>query len=165
MPFPVWMVAIRDPAYAYMLLSSGVRRPRSSLRRHRAGPISSGYAPSGARIPRPTPEEMHELRSQADETHRLFASRVRDIEERHGDVLRRTAAELVRVGTATLRTSVGDIQARIIPFPREAVVLEIHFPGGGRIQARSTQSFIGEQAIHQLAHALVSTRPEAEPLA
>jgi hypothetical protein len=124
-----------------------------------------GYAPPGEPIRQPTAEEIQELHSQAEETHRRFAARVRDIEKRHGDVLRRTAADLVRVGTATLRTSVGDMQARIIPFPREAVVGEIHYPGGGRIQARSSQLVVGEQAIHQLADALASIRPDAEPIA
>lgn len=36
MPLPVRIVAIRDPAYAHMLRSSGVRRPRASFRRHQA---------------------------------------------------------------------------------------------------------------------------------
>jgi hypothetical protein len=45
----------------------------------------------------------------------------------------------------------------------KAVVLEIHFPGG-RLQVRSSEAFVGEQAVHQLADALVSSRPEARLL-
>lgn len=164
MPLPVWIVAIRDPAYAYMLRSSGVRRPRAPLRRRRAGRISTGYAPFGTPIAQPEPEQLQELRSQAEAANRDFIARVRDVENRHSEVLRKTAAELMGAGAATLLTSVGNIEARVIRFRKEAVVLEIHFPGG-RIQSRSSPSFVGEQAFHQLANALVSTRPEAEPLA
>lgn len=164
MPLPVWIVAIRDPAYAYMLRSSGLRRPRAPLRRRRAGRVSTGYAPLGAPNPQPTPAEMQGLRSEAEAANRVFIARVHDVENRHGEVLRRTAAELMSVGTVTLRTSAGTIQARVIRFRKEAVVLEIHFPGG-RIQNRSSLSSVGEQAFHQLANALVSARPEAEPLA
>jgi hypothetical protein len=35
---------------------------------------------------------------------------------------RESAAELMRVGTATLRTAAGDLQARIIRFRKEAVM-------------------------------------------
>jgi hypothetical protein len=69
----------------------------------------------------------------------------------------------MRDGRATLQTTAGPIEARIIRFPRDAVVLEIHHPGGWG-QSRTTQSAVGEQAVHQLAAALVATRPEAEPL-
>ena len=55
------------------------------------------------------------------------------------------------------------LRLEVIHFPKEAVVLEINFPGG-RIQDRTTQSEVERQAVHQLAAALVSTRPEAEPL-
>ena len=164
MPLPVWIVAIRDPAYAYMLRSSGVRRPRTRLRRRRAGPIFTGYAPIGALPPQPTNDEMRLLRAQAAENNRLALARVREVEQRHAQLLAETAAELMRAGTATLRTSSGDIRARLIPFRHEAVVLEIHYPGG-RIQARSTQSSLLQQAFHQLADALASAHPEAEPLA
>jgi hypothetical protein len=158
MPLPVWIVAIRDPAYAYMLRSSGVRRPRAGLRRRRVGNFSVAYAP----FRRPTAEEIQELHSRGEEKDRLFMVRLREVEERHGELLRRTAVELMRVGTATLRTSEGDIEAHIIRFPKEAVVLEIHFPGG-RSQNRTSQSSVRDQAFHQLANALISTRPEAEP--
>ena len=164
MPLPVWIVAIRDPAYAYMLRSSGVRRPRTGLRRRRAGPIFTGYVPIGAPTPQLTTDEMQLLRTQAAENNRIALARVREVEQRHARILDETAAELMRAGTATLRTSSGDIRARIIPFKHEAVVLEIHYPGG-RIQARSTQSSVVEQAFHQLADALASAHPEAEPLA
>jgi hypothetical protein len=90
-------------------------------------------------------------------------ARVRDVENRHGEVLRRTAEDLMRVGTATLRTSAGDIQARIIRFRTEAVVLEIQYPGGWS-QGRSSLSTVGETSVHALTNALASTRPEAEPL-
>ena len=126
--------------------------------------MSVGYAPLGAPTPQRTAEEMQELRSQAEAANRVFMARVRDVGNRHGEVLRDTAAELMRVGTATLRTSVGDIQARIIRFRKEAVVLEIHYPGG-RSQARSSQSTVGDTTVHALADALASARPEAEPLA
>jgi hypothetical protein len=164
MPFPVWIVAIRDPAYAYMLRSSGVRRPRAPLRRHRATrPTHSGYAPLGASAPHPTPEETQQLRSQADEANRLFMAKIRDVENRHGEVLRRTADELMRLGTTTLRTTAGDIHAHIIRFPRGAVVLEIRHPGGWS-QGRSSLSTIGATLVGALTNALASTRPEAEPL-
>ena len=163
MPVPVWIVAIRDPAYAYMLRSSGSRRPRAPLRRRRADRIPTGYAPLGEPIPQATREELQNLRAQADAGNHVWFARVRDVENRHGELLRETAAELTRVGAATLRTSAGNIRARIIRFRKEAVVLEILFPGG-RIQSRSTASFVGEQAFHQLANALASIRPEAEPL-
>jgi hypothetical protein len=164
MPLPVWIVGIRDPAYAYMLRSSGVRRPRTRLRRPRAGPVSLGYAPVGSgRARQPTTEETQDLRTQAAEAQRSFMTRFHDIERRHGELLRATAAELTRAGATTLRTTAGDIRARIIRFRKEAVVLEIHYPGG-RSQAGLTQSTVGEASVHQLASALASARPDAEPL-
>lgn len=36
MPVPIWIVAIRDPAYAYMLRSSGVLHVAGLLRPHEA---------------------------------------------------------------------------------------------------------------------------------
>jgi hypothetical protein len=90
-------------------------------------------------------------------------ARFHDIERRHGELLSATAAELTRAGATTLRTTTGDIQARVIRFREEAVVLEIHYPGG-RSQARLTQSTVGEASVHELASALASARPDAEPL-
>lgn len=164
MPLPVWIVAIRDPAYAYMLRSSGIRRPRAGLRRRRVGRTFTGYAPIGVPTPQPTIDKMRLLRSQAAENNRVALARVREVEQRHARLLDETAAELMRAGTATLRTSSGDMRARIVPFKNEAVVLEIDYPGG-RIQARSTQSSVAEQAFHQLADALASAHPQAGPLA
>ena len=164
MPFPVWVVAIRDPAYAYMLRSSGFRRPRAPLPWRRPKPLSTGYAPIGTPMPKLADEEIAELQAQAEAGARLYIATVQEMEQRHGEVIRNTVAELMRAGSATLQTSAGPIEARIIRFPREAVVLEIHHPGGGWGQSRTTQSEVGEQAVHQLAAALASTRPEAEPL-
>lgn len=163
MALPIWIVAIRDPAYAYMLRSSGVRRPRTTLRRRRAGSVSFGYAPRGATRRPPTAEDIRDLEARAAESNGAFTVRLRDVETRHGEILSETATELMRTGTAVLPTSAGDIEARIIPFRRDAVVLEINFPGG-RIQSRSTRSSVGEQVAHNLADALASTRPEAQPL-
>ena len=163
MALPIWIVAIRDPAYAYMLRSSGVRRPRTMLRRRRAGAVSFGYAARGAIRRPPTAEDIRDLEARAAESSAGFARRFRDVEARYGELLRETATALTRTGTARLPTSAGDIAARIIPFRRDAVVLEISFPGG-RIQSRSTRSSVGEQAAHTLADALASTRPEARPL-
>jgi hypothetical protein len=163
MPLPVWVVAIRDPAYAYMLRSSGFRRPRAPLPWRRPKPFSQGYARAGTRLPQLTDAEIAEYQRQAEADARRYIASVDDVEERHGELIRTTVVELVRDGTATLKTSAGPIEARVIHFPKEAVVLEINFPGG-RIQDRTTQSEVGRQAVHQLAAALVSTRPEAEPL-
>lgn len=164
MPAPIWLVAIRDPAHAYMLRSSGGRQARRApLRRLRTAGTSLGYAPLGAPLNEPSPEDMQRLRAHAGETNRDFMARVRDVEDRHRDVLRSTAEALMRVGTATLRTSAGDIRARIIRFRRGAVVLEIHFPGGWS-QGRSSLSTMGDIVVGALANALASTRPEAEPL-
>jgi hypothetical protein len=164
MPFPVWVVAIRDPAYAYMLRSGGVPRPRGRLPRRRAKPVSTGgYAPIGSPVRQPTVEEIAKLRAQAEAGLRLHIDNVRDVEQRHGEVIRKTAAALMRDGSTTLKTTAGPIEARIFRFPKEAVVLEIHHPGGWG-QTRTTFSEVGRQAVRQLAEALVSTRPEAEPL-
>jgi hypothetical protein len=114
-------------------------------------------------MPQLTDEEIAELQAQAEAGARLHIATVQEMEQRHGEVIRNTVAELMRAGSATLQTSAGPIEARIIRFPREAVVLEIHHPGGWG-QSRTTQSGVGEQAVHQLAAALASTRPEAEPL-
>lgn len=163
MPLPVWVVAIRDPAYAYMLRTSGFRRPRAPLPWRRPKPFSQGYAPVGTALPQLTDEEIAEFQRQAEADAQLHIASVRDVELRHGEVIRATVAELMRAGHATLETTAGPIEARIIGFPREAVVLEIDHPGGSG-QSRTNQASVAEQAVHQLAHALVSTRPEAEPL-
>jgi hypothetical protein len=162
MPLPVWVVAIRDPAYAYMLRSSGSRRPRAPLPWRRPKPFSTGYALPGTRLPQLTDEEIAEYQRQAEADTRRYIASVDDVVVRHGEVIRTTVVELVRAGKATLQTSAGPIEARIIRFPKDAVVLEVNFPGG-MIQSRTTQSEVGRQAVHQLAEALVSTRPEAEP--
>ena len=131
--------------------------------RRRADPISAGYAPLGSgRGRQPTSQERQELRTHAAEAHRSFLARLHDVESQHGELLRATAAELTRAGATTLRTTTGDIEARIIRFRKEAVVLEIHYPGG-RSQARSTQSTVGEASVHELASALASARPDAAP--
>ena len=122
-----------------------------------------GYAPVGTPVRQPTDAEIAELHYQAEADARRHSAGVHDVEQRHGEVIRTTVAELMRAGNATLQTSAGPIEARIIRFPKEAVVLEIHHPGGWG-QTRTTYSEVGRQAVHQLAHALVSTRPEAEPL-
>jgi hypothetical protein len=163
MALPIWIVAILDPAYAYMLRSSGVRRPRATLRRRRAGSVSFGYAPRGATRRLPTADDIRDLEARAAESNAAFTARLSDVEARYDELLRETATTLTGTGTAVLPTSAGDIAARIIPFRRDAVVLEINFPGG-RIQSRSTRSSVGEQAAHKLADALASTRPEAQPL-
>jgi len=163
MPVPVWIVAIRDPAYAYMLRSSGFRRPRAPLRRRPVARTSIGYAPFGSPILQPTPAEIQHMGSEADAANSIFVAKVRDLENRHGAVLRRTAEDLMRVGTATLRTTAGDIHARIIRFRRGAVVLEIRYPGGWS-QGRSSLSTVADTSIHALTNALASTRTEAEPL-
>ena len=163
MPLPVWVVAIRDPAYAYMLRSSGVRRPRAPLPWRRPKPFSQGYALPGTALPRLTDDEIAELQAQATAEAQLHIDNIRDVEQRHGEVIRKTAAALLRDGSATLQTTSGPIEARILRFPKEAVVLEVHHPGGWG-QSRTTQSSVEEQAVHQLAAALVATRPKAEPL-
>ncbi len=143
MALPIWIIAIRDPAYAYMLRSSGVRRPRTTLRRRRAGSVSFGYAPRGATRRPPTAEAVRDLEARAAASNAAFTATLRDVETRHGELIRETASALLRTGSALLPTSAGDIEARIIPFRRDAVVLEINFPGG-RIQSRSTRSSDGQ---------------------
>src|SRR6202035_5122957 len=102
MPFPVWVVAIRDPAYAYMLRSSGVPRPRRQLPWHRSKPVpTGGYAPIGTPVRQPTVEEIAELRAQAEAGLRLHIDKVRDVEQRHGEFIRNTAAALMRDGSTT----------------------------------------------------------------
>ena len=125
-------------------------------------PSRRGYVRAGTRLPQLTDAEIAEYQRQAEADARRYIASVDDVEERHGEVIRTTVVELMRAGTATLQTSAGPIEARIIRFPQEAVVLEINHPGG-RSQNRTTQSEVGRQAVHQLAAALVSTRPEAEP--
>jgi hypothetical protein len=163
MPLPIWIIAIRDPAYAYMLRTSGVRRPRTRLRR-RASQRPMGYAPIGVAIAPLTPDAKQVLRGHAEAENDAFIARTRDVEHRNDELLRTTPAALMSTGTATLRTSSGNIEARIIRFRKDAVVLEIHFPRG-RIQCRSTLDSVGNQAFHQLANALASTRRNAEPFA
>lgn len=130
MPLPVWVIAIRDPAYAYMLRSSGVRRPRARLPWRRPKPFSQGYTRAGTRLPQLTDEEIAEFQRQAEADARRYSASVDDVEQRHGEVIRATVAELTRAGSATLQTTAGPIEARIVRFPREAVVLEVHHPGG-----------------------------------
>jgi hypothetical protein len=165
MPLPVWIVGIRDPAYAYMLRSGGDyrRRPRL-LRRRRGGYGFTGYVPLGSgRAPKPADEEIAYLQAQAAAEHRRYAARFQDIEKRHGELLRATAGALAARGTATLHTTAGDIQARIVRFREGAVVLEVEHPGG-RSQSRSSESTVAEAAVHQLANAVASIQPDAEPL-
>ena len=165
MPLPVWIVAIRDPAYAYMLHSGGDyrRRPRI-LRRRGGGHGFTGYVPLGSvRAPKPTAEEIEYLQAQAATEHRRYVARFHDIETRHGELLRATANTLAAKGTATLHTTAGDIHARIVRFREEAVVLEVNHPSG-RSQTRSSESTVAEEVVHQLANALASIRPDAEPL-
>jgi hypothetical protein len=164
MPLPTWIVAIHDPAYAYMLRSRGVRRHRAPFLRRRASQLPTGYAPIGVAIAPLTPEARQALRDHAETENVAFVASIREVERRYGEILRTTADALLSAGTATLRTSSGNIEARIIRFRKDAVVLEIHFPRG-RIQCRSSLRSVGDQAVHQLANALVSTRPNAEPLA
>jgi len=167
MPLPVWLTAIRDPAHAYMLLSSGVRPPGPRFRRrgnpHRAGGyalLSSGRA---ADLPQLTDEQMQHLQSQAAEASRLFIARVQAVETRHGERLRVAGAELSRLGGMTLRTTAGDIHSRVIRFRNDAVVLEMVYPGGWS-QSRSTGSMVAEACAHALANALAQIGPDAEPL-
>jgi hypothetical protein len=163
MAIPLWIIAIRDPAHAYMVRRSGNPRGRPHLRRHRADRAYGGYAPLGAPMPQPTPDQLQQLWLRADAAHRVFLARVRDMESRHGELLRRTVEELTRAGTATLRTSAGDIQARMVRFRKDAVVLEVDFPGGWS-QSRASLSTVGEASVHALTSALAQIRPEAEPL-
>ena len=165
MPLPVWIVAIRDPAYAYMLRSGGDYRRRPRLLRRRGGGHGfTGYVPLGSvRAPKPTAEEIEYLQAQAATEHRRYMARFHDNETRHGELLRATAGALAAKGTATLHTTEGDIHARIVRFRDRAVVLEVEHPGG-RSQSRSSESTVAEEAVHQLANALASIRPDAEPL-
>src|ERR1700730_4357223 len=162
---PVWIIAIRDPAHAYMLLSSGVPRPRPRFRRQREN-SGWGYvlvsSERAVRMAQLTDEEMQRLRAQGAEASRLFISRVHEVEQRRGEILRATAAELVRVGAATLRTTAGDIHARVIRFRNQAVVIEIVYRGGWS-QARASQSTVTESCVHGLASALAQESPDAEP--
>src|ERR1700693_1151209 len=106
MPLPVWVVAIRDPAYAYMLRSSGFRRPRGRRPWRRTKSLSTGgYAPVGTPVRQPTDEEIAELRAQADVGLRLHIDNIRDVEQRHGEVIRKTAAALTRDGSARLQNT------------------------------------------------------------
>ena len=68
MPLPVWVIAIRDPAYAYMLRSSGVRRPRTPLPWRRPKPFSQGYTRAGTRLPQLTDEEIAEFQRRPKPT-------------------------------------------------------------------------------------------------
>ena len=165
MPLPIWIVGIRDPAYAYMLRSGGDYRRRPRLLHWRGGGHGfTGYAPLGAaRAPKPTTEEIEHLQAQAAAEHRRYMARFHDIEKRHGKLLRTTAGALAASGTATLHTTAGDIQARIVRFREEAVVLEVEYPSG-RSQSRSSEPTVAEAAVHQLANALASIHPDAEPL-
>jgi hypothetical protein len=159
------MVALRDPAYAYMLRSGGDyrRRPRI-LRRRDDGHGFTGYVPLGSvRAPKPTAEDIANFQTQAAEENRRYMARFRDIEMRHGELLRATADALAANGTATLHTTAGDIDARTVRFRHGAAVLEVNHPNG-RSQTRSSESTIAEDAVHQLANALASLRPDAEPL-
>ncbi len=154
----MWLLEIRDPARAYMLQSSGTRRPRSGLRRrHSGGGAVIGYvpldAPRSERHRVPSEEDVEKLRSAAAAYDREVMARSEEIEARYGDLLRETAGELIRTGGATLETNAGTVEARVIPFRRDAVVLEIHYPGG-RSQAQTSQRAVAEMAFPQLVCAL-----------
>ena len=174
MPLPTWMIAIRDPAHAYMLLSSGVTRPRTQFPWHRKNG-SFGYlaltSGSPGRVSQPTAEETQQLRAQMDqrraqsaETDRLFWARLNDVEQRFGELLEATAAELTRVGAATLRTTTGDIHARIICFPNDHLVVELVHPRGWS-QGMSSQARVAHDCVHALASTLAQAPPDTEPLA
>jgi hypothetical protein len=165
MPLPVWIVGIRDPAYAYMLRSGGDYRRRPRLLRPRGGGHGfTGYVPLGAaRAPKPTNEEIEHLQAQAAAEHRRYMARFHDIEMRHGELLRASAEALAAKGIATLPTTAGDIRARLVRFREGAVVLEIDHPNG-RSQSRSSESTVAEATVHELANALASIQPDAEPL-
>ena len=165
MPLPIWVIAIRDPAYAYMLRSGGdYRRRPGRLRRRGADHGFTGYVPVGTvRAPEPTAQEIESLQAHAATERLRCEARLRDIETRHGALLRATAGALAAKGTATLHTSAGDIRAGILRFRDGAIVLEINHPSGTS-QTRSSESTVAEAAVHQLANALASIRPHAEPL-
>ncbi len=166
MPLPIWIVAIRDPAHAYMLLSYGEprhRRPRGSHKNHSVGGYAELRSGPDDVVPSPTREEMQALRARGAEASRVFNARFEDTETRYGDLLRATAAELLRTGRATLRTTAGDMHGRIVRFRNNAVVLEIVYPWG-RSQSRCSQATIAQSCVHNLASALAQAPADAKPL-
>lgn len=162
------MIAIRDPAHAYMLLSSGVRRPRTLFPWQRKNASFGGYVPlssgSPSRVPQPTAEQMAEMRAQSDEADRLFIARFREVEQRYGEMLRATAAQLSRVGAASLSTNKGDIHVRIIRFRNDRLVLELVHPWGWS-QSMSSQARVADDCVHALANTLAQAPPGTEPFA
>jgi hypothetical protein len=166
MPLPIWIVAIRDPAHAYMLLSNGEPRHRRRRGRHTNHSVD-GYAqlrssPNDA-LPSLTNEEMQALRARGAQVSRAFDARFEDTETRYGALLRATAEELMRTGVATLRTTAGDMHGRILRFRNEAVVLEIVYPWG-RSQSRCTPATIAQSCVHDFASALAQAPAGAMPL-
>lgn len=167
MLLPIWLIALRDPADAYILLSRGTR-PHGARFRRRGNPRrADGYAllSSGrpADLPQLTDEQLDQLRSRAADAGRFFIARVRAVEARHDELLRAAGADLSRLGAVTLRTTAGDIHSRVIRFRNDAVVLETVYPGGWS-QSRSTGSMVAVACAHALANAVAQIGQAAEPL-
>ncbi len=98
MPLPMWIMKIGDPAYAYMVRSAGVSGPPSKLRRPGLSRRFWGYSQSGCatspQASHATTDVLHDLQTQAADRGRRFKSRLQELEARHGELLRATAADL-----------------------------------------------------------------------
>jgi hypothetical protein len=166
MPLPIWIVAIRDPAHAYMLLSNGEprhRRPRGRHKNHAVGGYAQLHSGPNDVVSSLSDEEMQALRVRGTEVSRVFHARFEDTQKRYGDLLRVTASELMRTGAATLRTTSGDMHGRILRFRNEAAVLEIVYPWG-RSQSRCSEATIAQHCVHDFASALAQAPADAMPL-
>ncbi len=105
---------------------------------------------------------MQRHREEGAAASRRVMARIREIEQRHGELLRERAAELVRFGATTLRTTAGDIHGRLLMFGHQAAVLELVYHGGWS-QSQVAQATATEACVHCLASALAQIGPDAEP--
>jgi hypothetical protein len=103
---------------------------------------------------------------QRENWEREWETRLRAVEDLHGDIVRVMAIALANHGTARMATAEGDVQARIIRFRWGAAVLEIVGPGA-ESQSRISQAQASDASVlaPYLVNFIAQLPPEAEPFA
>jgi hypothetical protein len=104
------------------------------------------------------------MRTEHESWVREANHRAHDIENRYGDVVRRTAMRLATDRHATIATAGGAVEARILMFRKDAV-LEIEARGKRMAQSQESHTSVGDPAVleRRLTAFLAELGPPAEP--
>jgi hypothetical protein len=152
---PTWLVRLFDPADAYMrgdqfftpkIERAGRRAARGLTRTDFGSGVLYSSSP-------PSAEDLAEAEREAMSSRREWKERLADVTMRHGALLDEKGAELVATGATVVRTTAGDMHARIVRFHWGDPVLEIRRPGGGHFKARLDRA--GERDAERLGSYLV----------